>query len=389
MRKLLAITALAAACGAPAGEDPGPDANPGTPEFPAPPVGQGIQLVSQATIDPGREQVDCRYVVLPDQPIEVARFEHRYTPGAHHMLLYPTSLAPDQVDEGETFDCTGRGELHATGVAYGGSEPEGELPYPDGIAMRLPAGAVMLLESHYLNTTSEPIDAEVRINLWYATEPASVEAGTIFYYDWHILLPPAPGEASATMRCQVPQDLSLVYATSHMHRRGTAFRSQLLREGAEPMPLHDSESWAAPTPEVFWPPLELAAGDTVEFRCEYRNDLDREVIEGPSADGDEMCIFIAGYWPKMPADHELCLADGDAPVLTGTRTCEQTVDCMVEAGAGNWVEGQRCVADTCAGSAEALSSFVVCVDRYDCWGDQACAAFNCSQPWEACVAAGC
>jgi len=388
LKSIALTTVLLGACGSPAEESP-PDADPGSPDFPAPPDGEGIQLHASATIAAGHEEIACRYVVLPDQALEIARFAHHYTPGSHHMLLYPTNLTPDQVDDSETFDCTGRGDLHQTGVAYGGAEPDGELTYPDGIGMRLPAHAVMLLETHYLNATNEPVDADVRINLWYATQPIEVEAGTLFFYDWHILVPPAPGQASATMRCHLPQDISLLYATSHMHRRGVAFDSQLLRDGTDPLPLHQSDDWAAPTPSVFWPPLELAAGDTVEFRCDYRNDLPNPVVEGESAATNEMCIFIGGYWPKMPADDELCLADGDAPVLSGSHTCQESVNCMLDAGVGNWVGGQECVADTCAASADALSRFVVCVDRYDCWGDQSCVAFNCSDAWSACVDAGC
>jgi hypothetical protein len=165
-----------------------------------------------------------------------------------------------------------------------------------------------------------------------------------------------------------------------MHRRGTAFESHLLRAGSDPTPLHASQSWAAPTPDIFWPPLELSAGDTVEFRCDYQNDLAHEVIEGDSADDNEMCIFIGGYWPKMSTDQELCLAEGDGPVFDGSATCQEVVDCMLDAGVGNWVGGQRCIADTC---------FVVCVDKYDCWGDQNCVAFNCSDAWSSCAEATC
>ncbi len=363
----------------------GPDQPEEDPSFPAPPEGDGIQLVSAVQIQPGEEQHACRYLVLPDRALEVARFEHHYTAGSHHMLLYPTSKLPSDVDDGTVFDCRTAGDLGATGVLYGSSIPDGELPYPPSIAMRLPARSVVLLETHYLNASDTALDATARINLWFTRTPATIEAGTLFFRDWAIHLPPSPAvETIATMRCQIPANISLLYATSHMHRRGTSFRSAIDGE-----PLHDADTWESPTPTVYWPPREVAAGSAIEFSCGYRNTDANAVIEGPSANTDEMCVLVGGYWPKLSADAELCLGDGSGPVLEGTRTCEQTVDCMVDAGVDNWVGGQACVTNTCASSASALSSFVVCVNRNNCWGDPGCVVTNCPAQWDSCTQARC
>jgi hypothetical protein len=384
MYKICVALVLLASCGT--DEPAGP---PDDPEFPAPPAGEGIQLVSAVHIEPGEEQLACRYLVLPDGALDVARFQHHYTPGSHHMLLYPTSKLPSEIDDGALFDCRSRGDLGATGVLYGSSVPDGELPYPDGVAMRLAPRSVVLLETHYLNPSDVPLDATARINLWFAQTATEIEAGTLFFRDWAIYLPPIPAEATATMRCELPDGISLLYATSHMHRRGTTFRSTITEPGGEPLVLHDSDSWDSPTPTVYWPPREVTAGSTIEFSCGFRNDANNTVVEGTSADTDEMCVLVGGYWPKLPADAELCLGDGSGPVLAGDRTCEQTVDCMVDAGVDNWVGGQQCVTNTCANSASALSSFVVCVNRFDCWGDPGCVVSRCASQWDACTQATC
>jgi hypothetical protein len=371
------------------GDQAAPDAGRNLTGLEAPADGEGIQLSTALRVEPGEETIDCRYLALPGEAIEVGRFEHAYTPGSHHMLVYPTDRRPDQVELDRSFECGGRGDLGQTGVLYGGSEPTGELPYPDGVAVRLEAGAVLLLESHYLNTSDQPIDAEVRVNLWYPEAPAAIEAGTLFFRDWAIYLPPAPAEGTASMSCAIPDDVSLFYATSHMHRRGVDFGSRLLSGDASPRPLHDSDSWAAPLPAVYSPPLELAAGDRIEFTCGFKNDRSEPVIEGASADSDEMCVFIAGYWPRMSPEAELCLGAGSGPILTGSQSCEETVTCMLEAGVGDQVGGQACIADTCAGSAASLSSFVVCVEENDCWGSERCVASRCAGQWTACTAATC
>ena len=365
-------------------EEAPPDV-PEDPAFPAPPEGEGLQLVSAVHVEPGEEQHACRYLVLPDRELEIAKLQHHYTAGSHHLLLYPTSKQPSEVDDGAVFDCLAAGDLGATGVLYGSSVPDGELPYPDGIALKLARRSVVLLETHYLNPADTALDAVARINLWSTTTPATIEAGTLFFRDWAVYLPPTGAvETRVAMRCQIPEQIELLYATSHMHRRGTTFESTV--DGA---PLHLSESWDSPTPSVYWPPRQISAGSTLEFSCGYRNTDGRVVIEGPSAETDEMCVFVGGYWPRLSADAELCLADGSGPVLEGTRTCEQTVDCMVDAGVDNWVGGQQCVTETCAGSAETLSSFVVCVNRNACWGDPTCVAVHCPEQWDRCTQARC
>lgn len=377
----IAILLLLASCS----DAPEAPTVPDDPEFPAPPDGEGLQLVSAVHVEPGEEQHACRYLVLPDSALEIAKLQHHYTAGSHHMLLYPTNKQPSEVDNGAVFDCLSAGDLGATGVLYGSSVPDGELPYPDGIALKLAPRSVVLLETHYLNPAETALDAVARINLWFTTTPATIEAGTLFFRDWALYLPPTGAvETRVAMRCQIPEDIELLYATSHMHKRGTTFDSTVDGES-----LHVSDSWDSPTPSVFWPPRQIAGGSTIEFSCGYRNTDGRVVIEGPSAETDEMCVLVGGYWPRLPLDAELCLADGSGPVLEGTRTCEQTVDCMVDAGVDNWVGGQQCVTDACAGSAEALSSFVVCVNRHDCWGDPTCVASQCPEEWNSCTQARC
>jgi hypothetical protein len=174
-----------------------------------------------------------------------------------------------------------------------------------------------------------------------------------------------------------------------MHRRGTAFRSTIIDPTGEASALHDSDTWSEPSPTVYWPTRELKAGSTFEFSCDFRNDSAAPVIEGLSGNTDEMCVLVGGYWPKLSFNAELCLADGSGPVFEGTETCEQVVDCMVDAGVGNWVDGQQCIARTCAPSADALSSFVVCVNRNNCWGDPQCVAARCPTQWDSCTKAAC
>lgn len=342
-------------------------------------------MTMKVDVGVGEELVRCQYFPVPAGGVDAAGFSHRYTPGSHHLLLYPTDLSAEQASF-EPFDCVNRGDLHQVGVAYGGSEPDGAQWFPPGVAMELAAGSVVLLESHYLNASDAPISADVELEVHPATGPVSVYAGTLFFYDWAILVPPSPATAVARMRCAINSDIELQFASSHMHRRGTEFRSVLAGAGSTPVPLHSTQDWAAPEPTIFDPPLRVQAGQRVEFECSYRNDLPQAVVEGESADRDEMCIFAASYWPRLDRATEACVGSGSAPVFAGDRTCAQTVSCLD--AASDPVAVQRCMHSTCAGSGGALSELFGCVE-VQCGGDPACSEKKCVTPWLACQAATC
>lgn len=348
-----------------------------------------LVLEMKASVPAGGEVFRCRYFILPDEPRDVIRFEHRYTQGSHHVLVYPTNLRGDDVaDDLEAFDCSDRADLHQTGLAYGADdEPMGGLSYPAGVGMHLEAGQVLLLEAHYLNASNTDLEATVGVTLHFADEPVPVRAGNLFYYNWAILVAPAPNEATARMRCVVPDDVELLFASSHMHRRGVEFGSWLVGgDLVEPRPLHSTEEWASPEAAVFDPPLSVRAGQRIEFECRYRNDLDRPVTEGESAAEDEMCMFVASYWPQMDVEAENCLIEGSGPVFEGIATCSESLSC-VEA-AVNEADAQMCYRTTCAASSSALSRFILCAGRHGCT-DDACIERECLDEYFACEQAAC
>jgi hypothetical protein len=404
MRKSVVVIILplvVAACssdGGSAGPDAGgPDASPQVLLEP-PPDGEGFQLGMDAPVLAGQEVTYCQYFVLPggaSDVIDAARFEHRYSEGSHHLLLFQTLLAPGDVTS-DRFECGAASftELGVRGIAYAAQDADGDLAYPQGVALRMQGGAVVLVQSHYLNTTDADLDAEVRLNVWLAAEPPTAEAGTLFFYDWAIAVP-AEGTATAEMRCQVPSDVTLVYAMSHMHRRGVGYGSWL--EGGdlgEPVSLYATEDWEDIDPQLFTPPLAVSAGQTIRFQCEYDNPETHTIIEGPSAEANEMCMFIAAYWPKLDPATELCAGPGSGPVFHGSTTCAETVAC-VQAANNEPVQTELCLLDSCERSSPEVAAFYGCVFNFCgnvCPGGaecNECVGQTCLESYAACQAATC
>jgi hypothetical protein len=391
---IIGLIAIAAACNDNHdGGDDTPDG--GTAGLVAPPDGEGLQLRQAYSLASGDEVHNCQYYVLPEADAAIGRFEHAYTSGGHHVILYPTELDPADLEPAdlEVFDCDLMPNRGDAGFAYAAAGTYGQEVYPDRVARRFP-GRVILLESHMLNTSDDPLEVDYRMNLWFATGEVVDEVGTIFFYDNHVYLP-AGGQATAKMACEVPAGIQVSALAPHMHVRGTRFRAFLAGGAlAEPEPLLETLDWSVTEPTRFDPPLEVGAGQRFEFDCDYRNPDGSAVIEGPSKTDNEMCLLIGTYWPRIDVPFELCMGPGSGSVLEGSATCAETFACLTTTA--DPVAAEACAVDTCASSSPAFNDFFSCValecffaDRCEDGSCQSCVTERCSPTIGACQAAGC
>lgn len=356
----------------------------------APPEGRGIQLSMATAVEAGEEKTTCRVIAPAGEPLRIGRFEHRYTQGSHHMLVLRGAPPPEVVGD-EPFECS---QLNISEVVYAAQTAEGEMTLPDGVALTLGTDLPLILQTHYLNATDHRLQADARVNLW-TVEDATIEAGTLFLYDWAIVVP-AGGEATARMRCEIPEDVTLLAGMSHMHRRGVGYEATLDRANGgasevEPETLFATTAWEDVVFDQYEPQVAISAGDAIEFHCDYRNHEDRAIIEGPSADANEMCMFIGLYYPKLGPDVEACLVGDSGPVRAGTMTCGQALGCEADDELG----AEQCSLDVCAASSSSLNAVANCqIARCgaECNGGgdcQACMMDACSTELTTCFAAGC
>jgi hypothetical protein len=341
-----------------------------------PPAGQGVQLQMQASIGVGQENEQCRFVVGPAEGLWVNRDEVRFGAGSHHFLLYETAYdaIPTAKDDGTPIDTSGvfdcsDGATNGWSITrlIGGSQNgsgDSMVSFPEHVAMRVRPGAVLLMNAHYVNATSQVMTPDVRINLWSVPEEQVHEEGDIlFWYDLFISVPEM-GASTARMRCRVPEDIQLVTAQSHMHRRGVSYG--LGFRGEEPF--YATDHWenvpVARYPEGF----PIAAGSELEYFCNYENSEPRSVYQGPRST-DEMCMLVAAYYPAVPGVG-LCSADPDAPLQTnalgaewvgsGAATCAETFAC-IQAPGGDFFENlQGCVNAADPAFAREVSDTVRC-----------------------------
>ncbi|HMJ52844.1 MAG TPA: hypothetical protein VK540_12235 [Polyangiaceae bacterium] len=207
-----------------------------------PAAGQGLQLKMVSTILPGQEIERCKFFQVPAEGLNVNSAVVRYVPGSHHVLLYRTSMksiptvvrsgTPLAVDENGVFDCAegAAADWDVTGVVAGAQSAKAKnaATFPPGVAAKLDPGTVLIINTHYLNASGNPLIAEARLNLYTLPEKDVVqEGGFLFFYNPFIRVP-ARSSASSRMRCTLSDDITLISAQSHMHRRGVGYTANVV-----------------------------------------------------------------------------------------------------------------------------------------------------------------
>ncbi|MGH7294672.1 MAG: hypothetical protein ACRELB_07060 [Polyangiaceae bacterium] len=339
-----------------------------------------VTFQMEETVPGGGEEFKCKYVQLPSVPAWMVQSEHNYTPGSHHMLLYTTSLTAIPAGGDQLTDCyegTGNNIMaNATGILYGGQTPTGKEQLPPGIGLPTKANEVLIFQTHYLNASAGPLDATVNVTLTLDTNADDIQtqAGIIFFYDPFIDVPPG-ATSKASMRCQIPGDITLLYGSSHYHSRGVGYGAYIdpAVDQLASTPFYTSSSWSSPDNAQL--NLPVKAGSRIRFECDYDNSAGTsEYFSGQSAQTNEMCMFIGLYYPEMGQLADFCYSGADM-LGTGSATCSTTLSCYEAcpssgSGGGGGPLGidvsdceQKCMVASCPTAAAPLVAFSDCVSK--------------------------
>jgi len=294
MRHLLlsSLALTVAACGSSSNPMNLPDMTP-----PYSPMSKSYSL-TPFSLAAGEEKTQC-YYVPPDGADKVFnKITVDMAAGSHHLIVMRVkdSFANPMPAYGPV-DCI-NGEMPTfttiAGMLPGSQQPHYQYDFPDGVGMKIGKDEGLWFQSHYINATSGTLTTAVTWNITTA-DPATVPtlAGEIFYSDFNLSVP--PGMSTTKMSCSAQNDMKLLTATGHMHRRGVDFSVDL--NGG--MQLFHTTSWDEPSGSVFpLPGIDVKQGDVFNFACQYNNTDAVTYTFGNSAVKNEMCIFPALFYPS-------------------------------------------------------------------------------------------
>lgn len=298
LRKTLALLPpfLIAACGS--------DSSPEAPEPGARDERLTIHFATASNaVTPGAETMTCEYLEPLERDLVVKGFGTKQARGGHHMVLY-RSIA--QKPAGTVEDCSSAESMtnlllaltQITTQAPGSSSIE----FPEGMAVVLPAGMQLVTQSHYINSTTDPLVAKDEVDIWLTDrDPAELDLLHLFVASVAAFEIPAHTEAySARAGCTLAHDLDLISLVPHMHEHGERTHLKMGDAGAMKavfdVPVWEP-GWRDSAPITTF--LEDGAlsseghfskGQSVELECTWSNDE-----ATPIAFPNEMCA-AAGYF---------------------------------------------------------------------------------------------
>jgi len=269
----------------------------GADTLPPPAAGTGIQMKTKMfTIMPGQELFKCYHAQIPlDTELDVAEFESLMSVGSHHFILYRADGDTAPLDTITDGSCAGG--LNNSWV-YSSGQPRYGFKNPPGVAMVLNAKQRVGFDMHYINTTTKPIDAQVTLNMIFATGTFQ-KAAPLISFNVGINIPPN-GQQTVTGTCTPGAGANFYMASTHTHKRGVlATIHRVLADGTVGEELVHTTDWEKPD-LASWnavPFLTFKPGEKFRYSCSYQNDRNVPVTVGNSAETNEMCMAVTYFFP--------------------------------------------------------------------------------------------
>jgi hypothetical protein len=279
----------------------------------------GYQIVTpDFTLQPGDEKFLCYYTTLPSSsPVGVRRWESHMTPGSHHMILYatPTALAPD----GAVQECVNGPASEAANTnanvgdrseppvwAYATQQPDAVVPLPAGVGVTLRARQPLIVNMHYINTTTAPRTVHVELNIkTFAEGEQFTPAAAFVTFNTQIAIP-AKGTQTVGGTCTVPEGAQFLGLVTHSH-----MYTQEARVSDGDLTLVKTVDWQNPNAARWETPYTFHSGQ-LTYQCTYRNSTDGVISVGQSATKNEMCMAVGYFFPAPK--QTLCLNSTIVPL---------------------------------------------------------------------------
>jgi hypothetical protein len=289
---LAALALLGASCGSsqPAASSSNPDD--------AVPVGLSTStlkvVIPTHTVAPG-DSFECYYTdVTTDRDIYVNASTGKQGEGGHHITIYYTDN-PQPPSHHACIDAE-MAEWHQVGAA-GDAKGDGVIDLPPGIAVKVPAGKQMVVQTHYINASGKPRDVadEITVHLLARDEVKRFAQG-LAVVDGTFEIPPK-ASYSRSSTCTLTKRRELLMALGHMHEWGQHYKLEhLAADGTLLETLIDQDwnpAYTAHPPTRRWTPdapLELAAGEKLRQTCTWDNTTEEKMLFPR-----EMCVAFTMY----------------------------------------------------------------------------------------------
>ncbi|WP_247234903.1 hypothetical protein [Telluribacter sp. SYSU D00476] len=274
----------------------------------APAAGQGVQMrLGPFEVAPNFErELFSRRMVGNNEELYVHRVEIKMRPGSHHFILYDfadKSKLPALNDLRDLRNANG-GINFGTFASMqnhvfwtGTQTPSHDYTFPEGAALRVPAGASYDMNSHYVNKTDQTMRGEVHVNL-YTTPKEKVKHVVESLNLANENLNLAAGQRTTVSKTfTFKKPIKVLMLTSHTHSRGEKFVIRINGGPRNGEVVYESTDWEHPLIKNFPAPIELKAGEGLTSEITYNNTTNQTIRFGLTSE-EEMGIIFGYYYEE-------------------------------------------------------------------------------------------
>ena len=248
----------------------------------------------------------------------------------HHVTLFidPTcgSLEQEKAFAASNPEIPGRGfegefpyETSLVGMWFPGTNP---IVLPDGIGIKVPKGACLIMEVHYTTWQPEPVLDQTAVGLRWARKPVYKERDAKRISNENFTIPAGAKHYQVKASKTIDDPVTIYSMAPHMHQFGTDFIAEALLPDGEKRCLIDVEyDFKHQGNYILKQPIQLPAGTQITIRGFYDNteDFPRQLNHppvripfGPTSD-KEMCQITVGL------TNDSLLLQPSSPTLSGIR----------------------------------------------------------------------
>lgn len=228
--------------------------------------------------------------------------------GSHHFIFYsfssgiPSQRIPSPGVFRDIYLPSGAIDISSLRaqpwqIFFAGTQwPRVNYTFPKNVALRLPKGLGLDLNSHYANRKDEPVQGEVYGNL-HTVDRSEIDyvADVLNINNFGINLPP---NQVTTLEHEetndLGEDIHIFQLFSHAHEHMLEFRVELMGGERDGELVYVSYDWEHPPILDLNPPLTVRPGEGVKLIATYNNWTDRTLRFGLLSEDEMMILF--GYY---------------------------------------------------------------------------------------------
>ena len=294
--------------------------------------------------------------------------------GGHHTAVFVANSPQNDFEPGE---CTDEDMMNYRYVAGAGGGGGLDTEMPEGVALRIQQGQQVVLQSHYINTTDEPMVVMDAVDLEYADDENVTIADPFAMLHSSFEVPPGEEHFEVVSECTADEPMEIYMLLGHTHENGTLFDFEWIRDGEQPEHLYHATDGRllrnTPEIKIYDEPLQIDAGDTFRMTCAWENTHDH-----PLTWPEEMCVALMYYGPSR--GWMTCGSDDEYPSVIGSdgEGCANPGDQGNELGVGRYCTHDECQdleASSCLASIDPASNFcsiILCDNDDECGEDAVC-----------------